>query len=171
VERVDTVELRTDARWHYAPGRVVADVPGPRGTELQVNLPGLPDLADSVFVANHCFRFAGLEKMEGQRYLRLDFRAAERIQDPDANGSAYLEPGTYMIRFVRMRLTRPDEARSGLESLEATEAFREIVPSLLVPDRISSVQGSYVRTVVVQTAEEQRVVGFHFLRALPTRRP
>ena len=171
VQRTDTLELRTDARWHYAPGRLVTDVLGPSGVERQVNLPGLPDFADSAFLANHCFRFAGLEKVEGRRYARLDFRVADAIAEPDANGSALLDPDTYLIRLVRVRLTRPDEAQAGLESLEATVAFREVMPFLVLPDRISSVQGTYVRTTVVVSQEEQRTVGFSFLRALPTQKP
>ena len=172
VERTDTVELRTDARWRYAPGRVLADVPAPRGgTELQVNLPGLPDFADTTFLMNHCFELGGTDKMEGRTYVRLDFRAAERITDPDANGSAFLDPETYLIRFVRMRLTRADRAATGLEGLEATVAFREVVPSLVLPDRISSVQATYVRTAEVEDVEEQRMVDFHFLHALPRQRP
>ena len=171
VERTDTLDLRTDARWHYAPGRVATDVLGQHGVELQVNLPGLPDFADSAFLANHCFRFAGLERVEGRQYARLDFRVADAIAYPDANGSALLDPSTYVIRYVRMRLTRPDDVQAGLESLEATVTFREFVPSLVLPDHISSVQGTYVRTVVVQTVEEQRTVSFSFLRALPTRKP
>ncbi len=171
VERMDTVELSTDARWHYAPGRVVTEVAGPRGNEVQVNLPGLPDFADSAFLANHCFRFAGLQKVGSQRYARLDFRAADRIAEPDANGSAYLDPESYLIRLVRVRLTRPERVSSGLESLEATVAFREIVPSLVLPDSISSVQGTFVRSVVVESQEEQKMVGFTFVRALPTRSP
>ena len=172
VSRTDTVELRTDARWSYAPGRVLTNVLAPRGGfELQVNLPGLPDFADSTFLLNHCFRLAGVQKVEGTVYVRLDFQAADSIAEPDADGSALLDPGSYLIRFVRMRLTRPERAASDLESLEATVAFREVVPSLVLPDRISSVQGNYVRRTVVQSLEEQRTVGFSFLRALPTRRP
>jgi hypothetical protein len=62
VSWADTVGLRTDTRWRYAPGHLLADVPLVRGrTELQVNLPTLPDLADPVFLQNHCFRLEGLD--------------------------------------------------------------------------------------------------------------
>ena len=172
VSSIDTVELRTDARWNYAPGRVVTEVPAPRGgTEMQVNLPGLPDFADTTFLMNHCFRLAGMDRMEGRSYLRLDFRAAERIRYPDADGSAYLDPNSLLIRYVTMRLTHPYEAAIGLESVEATVAFREVVPSLVLPDSISSLEVYRIRLTVVERVEEQRAVGFHFLRALPTRRP
>ena len=171
VDRTDTIELRTDARWHYGPGRVATNVLGARDISLQINLPGLPDFADPVFLANHCFRFGGFQKWEGRRYARLDFSVADTVGEPDANGSAYLDPETYLIRFTRVRLTKPDLVMSGLEGVEATEAFREVVPSLVVPDRISSVQTSFVRNIQVQVVEEQRTVNFQFLRPLPVQGP
>jgi len=180
VDRTDTVELRTDARWHYTPGRVVTEVPGPSGTEMQFNLPGLPDFADSAFVANHCFRFGGLEKLEGRRYVRLDFRAADAIKDPDAGGSALLDPESYVVHLLRVYLTRADLVTSGLESFQATVTFREVTPRLVLPDRISSVQRSSVSapgmrwgtvSTVVETVEDQRTVSVSFVRALPTQRP
>ena len=172
VDRTDTVDLSTDARWHYAPGRVLTDVTSPRGaTELQVNLPGLPDLADTTFLMNHCFRFAGVDDMQGARYARLDFRVAEQITAPDADGSAYLDTSTYVIRFLTMRLTRPERAAPNLQNLEATVEYREVVPSLVLPDRISSVQTSSFRSTLVEAVEEQRSVGLHFLQALPKQRP
>ena len=169
--RLDTLSLWTDARWHYAPGRVVTDVNGPHGTETQVNLPGLPDFADSAFLANHCFRFGGLETLDGRQYARLDFRAAEAIRAPDVNGSALLDPDTYLIRFLRVRLTNPDQVSATLESMEGTVAFREIMPLLVLPDRITSVQRIYERGQITGSVEDQRNVGFTFLRPLPTERP
>jgi len=179
VERTDTVDLRTDARWQYAPGRVVSEVPGPSGPETQMNLPGLPDLADTAFLANHCFWFGGLETMDGTTYVRLDFLAADTIGAPDAGGSAYLDPVTYLIRRLKVRLTRPGRASSNLVSLEVIETFREVVPSLVLPDRISSMltsrfiePGAWTwgqRTV--ERIEEQRTVAFSFLRPLPAQRP
>lgn len=172
LDRTDTVDIRTDARWRYAPGRLVTAVLSPRGgTEPQVNLPTLPDFADSAFLENHCFRLAGLQEMEGARYLRLDFRAADRISDPDANGSAYLDSSTYLVRYVTMQLTRPELVMNGLESLEATVAFREIAASLVLPNRISSAQTVGRGFNRVESVEEQRTVDFEWLRSLPTRKP
>ena len=171
VDRTDTIELRTDARWHYAPGRVATNILETRNISLQINLPGLPDFADSTFLANHCFRFGGLQKTEGRQYARLDFKAADAIAEPDADGSAYLDPETYLVRFTRVRLTRPELVMNSLEGMEATEAFREVVPSLVVPDRISSVQTSWFGNTQVQIVEEQRNVGLSFLRPLPVQHP
>ena len=171
VWRTDTIELRTDTRWRYAPGRVVTDIHGPHGTEKQLNLPGLPDFADSAFLSDHCFRYAGFETMDGKRYARLDFRVADAIASPDADGSALLDPDTYLIRFVRVELTKPDLASISLDAMEATVTFREVMPSLVLPDHISSWQSNLILARFVRSVEEQQMVKFTFLRSLPTERP
>lgn len=164
--RADTVAIRTDTRWHYAPGRLLARLRAPRGgMDLHVNLPTLPDFADPVFLQNHCFSLAGLDTLEGGSYVRLDFRAAERIKAPDAEGSAFLDPWTYLIRFATVRLTHPE--RIGLAKLEASMWFREIVPSLVLPARIWKLEAGYKGLVLVEHAEDQRTVGLSFLRPLP----
>ena len=169
--RLDTLSLWTDARWHYAPGRVVTEERAPHGTETQVNLPGLPDFADSAFLANHCFAFAGIEKVDGRPYARLDFRAADAIQAPDVNGSALLDPESYLIRFLRVHLTEPGRVSPFLESLEGTVAFREVMPLLVLPDRISKLERDYDGGQIVRNFEEQRMVGFTFVRSPPTEHP
>ncbi len=168
----DTVDLRTDTRWRYQPGHLLAEVRAPRGgTELQVNLPTLPDFADPVFLRNHCFRLAGIDTLAGKSYVRLDFRAYARIADPDADGSAYLDPKSYLIRFAKVWLTWPERAATGLAGFQALVAFREIVPNLVLPERISNVQDVYQGSRLVEFAEEQRMVDVRFLTPLPGRRP
>jgi hypothetical protein len=168
---VDTLDLRTDTRWHYAPGQLVSEVEAPRGgKELQVNLPTLPDFADPAFDRTHCFRLAGLDTLEGVTYVRLDFRASERLSEPDADGSAYLEPRSYLIRRATIRLTHPDRALVGLRSFTAQVAYREIAPSIVIVDRISARQMAYRGQLLFDRAEEQRLLDALFLRPLPRRR-
>jgi hypothetical protein len=169
---VDTIELRTDTRWHYAPGRLLADLQSPHGgTELQVKLPTLPDLADSVFDANHCFRLVGLDTLEGEIYVRVDFRPDERLVEPDADGSAYLDPVSYLIQYLKIRLTHPDRAVADLVSLTAKVRFREIAPSIVIADLITSEAasrgGTGLRGQVVEGRELQRLLGVFFTRPLP----
>jgi len=172
VSWADTVGLRTDTRWRYAPGHLLTDMPVGRGrTELEVQLPTLPDFVDPVFLRNHCFRLEGLDTIAGGQYVRLDFRAAERIVDPDADGSAYLDRSTFLIRYSKVWLTRPERAATGLANFQATVAFREILPNLVLPERISSVQFAYQGAQLVEFAEEQRMIDLSFLRPLPQRRP
>jgi hypothetical protein len=171
---VDTVELRTDTRWHYAPGRLMADLQSPHGgTELLVKLPTLPDLADSVFDANHCFRLVGLDTLEGEMYVRVDFRPDERLVEPDADGSAYLDPITYLIQYLTIRLTHPDRAVVDLVNLTAKIRFREIAPSIVIADQITSEaasrQGAGLRGGLTEGRELQRLLSVLFSKPLPHR--
>jgi hypothetical protein len=171
---VDTIELRTDTRWHYAPGRLLADLQAPHGgTELEVKLPTLPDLADSAFVANHCFRLVGLDTLEGEVYVRVDFRPDERLVEPDADGSAYLDPITYLIQYLTIRLTHPDRAIVELVNLTAKVRFREIAPSIVIAGLITSEASSrehgQLRSPLVQGRELQRLLSVFFTRPLPRR--
>jgi hypothetical protein len=171
---VDTIELRTDTRWRYAPGRLLADMQAPRGgTELQVKLPTLPDLADSVFDANHCFRLVGLDTLEGEMYVRVDFRPDEGLVEPDADGSAYLDPITYLIQYLTIRLTHPDRAVVDLVNLTARVRFREIAPSIVIAARITSEAASrergQLRSQLVEGRELQQLLSVFFTRPLPRR--
>jgi hypothetical protein len=169
---VDTIEFRTDTRWRYAPGHLMAENPSPHGgRELEVQLPTLPDLADSVFDANHCFRLVGLDTLGGDMYVRVDFRPDERLVEPDADGSAYLDPITYLIRYLTMRLTHPDRAVVDLVNLTAKVRFREIAPSIVIADRITSEaasrQGRGLRGELVEGRELQRLLSVFFSKPLP----
>jgi len=169
---VDTIEMRTDTRWHYAPGHLLADMQAPRGgTELEVKLPTLPDLADSTFGANHCFRLVGLDTLDGEMYVRVDFRPDERLVEPDADGSAYLDPITYLIQHLTIRLTHADRAVVDLVNLTARVRFREIAPSIVIADLITSEAASRepgrLRSQLVEGRELQRLLSVFFTRPLP----
>jgi hypothetical protein len=169
VTSVDTLDLRTDTRWHYAPGRLVNEVKGPRGDdEVQVNLPTLPDFADSAFVAAHCYRLIGLDTLEGQSYVRIDFRAAERLREPDADGSAYLDPSTYLIRHAMIRLTHPERALVGLATFDARVRYREIAPSIVIVEHVTAAQAAYQGQRLFERREEQDLLNVAVLRRLPT---
>lgn len=168
VTAVDTVEYRTDARWHYAPGHLINEVEGPhRATELQVNLPTLPDLADSVFDRTHCFRLIGLDTLGGETFVRIDFRPNETLVEPDADGSAYLDPTSYLVRHATIRLTHPDRAVVGLVTFSATVGYREIAPSLVIVESITADQAAYQGGQLIERREEQRLLNTLFLRRLP----
>jgi hypothetical protein len=163
--------LRSDARWPYAPGRVVTDDPveGRNGVR-NVHLPVLADIADSVFQANHCFHLAGLDSLEGRAAVRLDFQAAESLKKPDVNGSAYLDPETYQVRHTSVTLTKVDRAAAGVMSWVATATFKELRPNLIVVDRLTALtanQPGRNAWSIVGRSELQRLTRVEFERPLP----
>lgn len=132
----DTLLIAAGARWKYAPGRVMSIEPGPNGPRQQMNLPSLPELADTTFLQAHCFSYGGLQKVRGTRYARVDFRPLDTLSAPDIDGSLYLDPEGYQLRRLEVRLTRPNAVDGSLKELRATTTFREILPSVVVFDTI-----------------------------------
>jgi hypothetical protein len=167
----DTIMLRSNSRWAYAPGRVVSDDPieGRNGVR-NVHLPVLADIADSAFQNSHCFRLAGLDSLEGSSVVRLDFQAAESLREPDVDGSAYLDPVSYQVRHTSVTLTRLNRAAPGVTSWVATATFRELRPNLIVVERMSALtanQPGRVPWAIVGRSELQRLTRVEFDRPLP----
>ena len=168
--RVDTLNLSSSARWPYAPGRVVAEGPQIGGNRTRdVHLPVLADLADSLFQAWHCFSYAGTERVDGRTLIRLDFKAAEQLREPDVNGSAWLDPGSYQVLQVRVELTKVTRAAPGVSAWVASSTFREILPNVTVTDRMSATttMEPTFGSDLLGRSEAQQLVNVMFMGARP----
>jgi hypothetical protein len=159
---VDTIgQTSVDERRRYRAGGVVEWGRGGFRGERVVRLPALDQFADSAFVHNHCFRLAGRDTTEGETFIRVDFEPAARIRSSDVAGAAYLDVGSYQLRYTRVRLTRPERALQGVLSLVATTRFREIVPGIVLHDRVRAVTKLPGR---MERVEEQRLLAVYFAR-------
>ena len=164
----DTTVIDGNARWPYRAGHVITTVNEHGNNIRQLNIPGLAQLADSGFHYSHCFSYGGIEKLGGRRYIRVNFDADERIDEPDITGSAYLDPDGYQIQRIVMSLTRTDRIGPNMVALQVTSSFRQIVPSIAILDSAEGVTsfemprgGTQVRT------ERQKTVKVVFVRATP----
>ncbi len=83
-----------------------------------------------------------------------------------AFGAAYLDPGSYQLRYTRVRLTRPERSLPEVLGLVATTRFREIAPGIVLHDRVRAV-ATLPRQV--ERIEEQRLLGVRFQRPFPQR--
>lgn len=162
-ERVDTVLTRGDVGMRYAPGRLIARVMVNGRYERQLHIPTLPDLADSAFIAAHCFSFAGMEDLAGVPHVRVDFLPHEKIREPDITGFALLDRESYQIRRLTLTLTRPRQAARGIAGMSVTTVFREIAPPIVVVDTITAVTtfDPSARGPFRERTELQRLVDFH----------
>ena len=101
--------------------------------------PSVPDLADSTFVAHHCFRLAGRDTIGGETFIRLDFQPPRWFGEMDVAGSAYLDSLTYVIRHTVVRLTQPRQRLTNVDGMVVRTQFRLVAPWMVVNDRLSAV--------------------------------
>jgi hypothetical protein len=159
---IDTIaQTSAQERRRYQPGRVIDWGEGGFRGQRIVRLPALEEFADSVFLNTHCFRLAGRDTTEGETFVRVDFEPAARLRSPDVAGVAYLELGTYQLRYTRVRLTKAERSLPGVLGLEATTRFREIVPGIVLHDHVRAV--TTLRRQL-ERVEEQRLMVVQFLR-------
>ncbi|MGH7619476.1 MAG: carboxypeptidase-like regulatory domain-containing protein, partial [Gemmatimonadaceae bacterium] len=171
ITSLDTTNIGTGARWNYVPGTLVVQTDGVRNRQVLFNIPTLLQFAERAFLDNHCFANAGVELLGGRPVIRIDFSAAARIKPPDVSGSMYLDRETFQIRRSTLRLTRIPDETPQIAAVEVVTDFSEIVPSISVPSRITSVHVLHtdrMRPVLPDTAYEvQRMVRMAFLRGKP----
>jgi len=170
----DTVRFQSNARTRYRPGDVVGWGTGPaRSVARIVNLPTLSDLADSAFLANHCFAYAGAADRDGEHLVQIQFRAADSLRTPDIDGEVELDAQTFQVRRATIRLTRAGRALPGLLSAASVVTFAELYPNILVPKLVESTLVPAVRPdvshPVARSTEVRRLLDVHFLRPLPGR--
>jgi hypothetical protein len=126
----------------YAVGRVVEPAWGPWGdpaNTLVIHSAELQDLGNARFIANHCFRLAGLDTIGGDTLVRVDFEAAKRL-GPDMSGSAYLHPTTYELRYTVTSLTRPERSElANVRAMSFRTRFRNIAPGVPLQDSLTAI--------------------------------
>lgn len=171
----DTVRRASQREWQYAPGRLLgtreytAGVFG--GVWTTVTIPELSDFADETFLKFHCFDYSGVEAVDGDTLLRVDFIPAATVHEPDVAGAIFLDAKTYQIRmtFISLvNLTKTLRERIGGQSVRVT--FKEVVPGVPIVDVISSMV--YPRDdpkgpPQEPATETQRALAVRFLKGRP----
>jgi hypothetical protein len=133
-----------------------------------MQLPSLRDFASSAFIDNHCFHVAGIEEKAGQRQLRMDIVAAERLRDPDVNGAVWLDTTDYRIRFASLVLTMIPRQLRHLATVTSEITFLELIPFVPV---MYVTQGENIEkgngTVRLRYLERQQVLDVRYLGPRP----
>lgn len=167
-QKTDTLTMSSASEWSYAPGRVVSDVALGGRSERQMNIPALAQLADSAFIANHCFDYAGVSKAFGRPLVRVDFRPTIDLDEPDIEGSVYLDPEhDYIVRRLVVSLTHAARVAQDLDALDVTTVYRETRPPIVVLDTVVAVRrGTATNGRPVRRVERQTFVDFSFRRGV-----
>jgi hypothetical protein len=133
----DTISYESRAKRPYRLGGVIYDGLDDAGHHREyMYLPTFRDLADSSFLALHCFNYGGTESVGGSRVLRIDFRPADTIARPDVKGSIYLDSARLIVRRAVFRMTKPEAANTPILGLTVTATYREVAPLIPVVDSV-----------------------------------
>jgi len=136
VTRTDSITVPSNQRWRYKPGDIIVTAGvSALGVRYAVMIPTLAVFADPEFVKHHCFQDAGEVTLEGQAYRRIDFKAAEDIDDPDIDGTMYLDPATFVIRRSVISLSRKSRYTISYDSVVVETIFDELVSGVPVITR------------------------------------
>lgn len=141
----------------YTPGNVLQR----RGAnEYFVPLLFVSALADSAFWSRHCFEARGVESREGRRLIRLEFRPTLDVNDPDWEGSAWLDSARSVLARVDFRLTRLG-GLSTMQRFEGYTIFSTPTPYIAMPD--STVATWATQTLTGVYGETRRSEGMQVL--------
>jgi hypothetical protein len=179
VERTETATYESRSHQSYHPGEVVHDETDASGRSHRLMyLPTFRDLADTTFLAAHCFSFGGVERQQGKgsdRVVRLDFEPARAITTPDVEGSVFLDGERLVVRRAVFRLTKPGTLDPPVVAFSVTSTYRELMPLLPVLDTTLTVQpqphgtflGAHLGEVTRTFITEDRLTDYRF----ETRKP
>lgn len=115
----------------YRPGRVVRPITYNGQPAMGVFPPELADFADTAFVNNHCFRYAGQTRFGDDSVIAVDFEPVPRLAKvPDLAGTLYLRVDGYQL-VGQVSHLQPVKLR-GLRAYTNRTVFKEIAPGVPV---------------------------------------
>ncbi|HTE45521.1 MAG TPA: carboxypeptidase-like regulatory domain-containing protein [Gemmatimonadaceae bacterium] len=171
----DTVRRTSERLWRYEAGKMLGTreyEPGVFGGKwTTLTMPELADYADDRFLDSHCFDYGGIDLVDGDSLLLIEFKPAENIHDPDIAGTLYLDPKTYQLRMTAVALVNLNkQLREQISGQAIRATFKEIFPGVPVIDAVSSV----VFPIEVKkgpslepSTEDQRTLSVRFLKGKP----
>lgn len=138
--RTDTVPQRSDGPVPYEPGEVLFRSDSTRGYVLRV--PNVASIASDTFQRHHCFHYAGVDEVAGERFHRLDFVPAAGVRTADVAGSLFLGVDDLILRRSEFRLVNVPAYRDLYShDLVVNVWYMEFEPYLVGPVYLTTTQG------------------------------
>ena len=171
ITQTDTLSYFSRDRWPYALGKVATEAEDYEISRTKlVHLPVLADFADSLFQAWHCFSYGGVDTVDNRPLIRLNFKASERLREPDVNGSAWLDAENYQVMRTQVQLTHLERVADGVQEWQATTTFRQLLPYLSVTQRMdatTTLTAAAISGQIVGRTERQDLLRVVFHGATP----
>jgi Carboxypeptidase regulatory-like domain len=152
-----------ERRDYYEPGKVVY-FEVEHGVKTQMaRLINFADLGDSLFQQNHCFDYGGNPKVDGQRMIQIDFRAAKWLRQPDIEGSIFLDADRFVVRRAAFHLTHPERANPPIGEFGVMTTFREVAPLITLFETVDTDQP----LGATRAMEHDRLLKFLYVQRSP----
>jgi len=167
----DTVVLASGTGDRYQVGKIVRERASGNSSGREMRVPQLTDLADSVFLREHCFSYGGTKRLGNRPVFQLNFTPARTLRTPDVEGSISIDTVSYTVQEAVFRLTDPEMLYPPILGLEVRTTYKEIVPGLSLFDLISSTQPLPMTRVYDSpqaAVEVQKLIRLQFLRDAPS---
>jgi len=167
----DTIVLTSVTNDRYQVGKIVRRRATGRVNDREMRVPQLTDLADSLFLQEHCFSYGGTERSRDRSVFRLDFSPARRVMAPDVEGSIYLDTLSYAVKEAVFRMTRPELLNPPILGLEVRTTYKEVVPGLALFDLIISTQPLPTPRPYEsrqEAVEQHKLIRLQFVREAPS---
>jgi hypothetical protein len=133
--RTDTLERPALLKPYRPRGVVFPITDGPYKGGTGIMMPELPDLADTAFTNNHCFWYAGQERLRNDSVIRVDFEPVPWLaKELDLEGSIYLRVDGYQLVGMYTKLNRIPPTNRILREYTNRAWFIELVSGVSVVD-------------------------------------
>ncbi len=143
VQRVDTTIVESVTRVMYKPGKLITRTTSKeRGDEFTMAIPTLIELSDDAFIKVHCFGYGGTIQVGKETWVRVNMRAADKLNAPDVHGAFFLDSASSQLRRMDLDMSRPDLLPSPLQRVDAVHvvtSFRDIASGLSVIESVCAV--------------------------------
>jgi hypothetical protein len=161
-------EIRSDRVWRYRPGEVIVNTPLGHG----VNVPTIAVFAQEEFLRTHCFWLAN-NGDDSSGALRIEYHPADRLSDPDLEGTIYLDPKTFTIRRSLLRISKLARYTTQYDSVAVDTYFTELYPGVPIVtaidgfDHFAHPTESREGKTRLAFLERQRVISIDFSHGPP----
>ena len=133
--RTDTIERPALLKPYKPRGVVFPITEGPYKGATGIMSPELADLADTAFTNNHCFWYAGQERLRNDSVIRVDFEPVPWLaKELDLEGSIYLRVDGYQLVGLYTKLNRIPPTNRLLREYSNRTWFIELVSGVSVID-------------------------------------
>jgi hypothetical protein len=166
--RTDTLERPALLKPYKPRGVVFLITDGPYKGGTGIMLPELPDLADTAFTNNHCFRYAGQERFGSDSVIRVDFEPVPWLaKELDLEGSIYLRVDGYQLVGLYTKLNRIPPGNRVLREYTVRARFIELVSGVSVLDEHELM--NFMRDNRPAFIQTGKVVGIKWLEVPPSK--